>query len=162
MSQLSDPVILVVDADPITLASVRTALDCRSYEVHTAQDEDSALELARHLELDLVIVDALVGATPGEEILIQIRRIPGREDVPVMFSASNQLPDVIRRAHEFGAAFHVRKPVDPRVLLELVSKALWMPHLVHTHLEQKKVRQPHMPMPGVVAQTIATQMNHSQ
>jgi DNA-binding NarL/FixJ family response regulator len=40
------------------------------------------------------------------------------------------LPDIVRRSHEAGAAYYLRKPFDPEVLIELVSKALWMPHLV--------------------------------
>jgi DNA-binding NarL/FixJ family response regulator len=47
-----------------------------------------------------------------------------------MFVSSQQLPDIVRRSYEAGAAYYLRKPFDPEVLIELVSKALWMPHLV--------------------------------
>ena len=149
MTKLTDPIILVIDSDPITIASTRSVLDCQRYRVHTAQDPDSALELSAHLNLDLVITDIRVGDRDGTELIQEIRELPGRSDVPVMFACASQAPGVIRRTHEFGAAFHLRKPFDPFVLLELVERALWMPHLVHNHLSQ--INRPYMPVvPGTM------------
>ena len=144
MTKLTDPVILVIDSDPISISTTRTILDCQKYKVHTAQDSNSAFVLAAGLNLDLVITDIRIGDRNGTELIQEIRAIPGRSDVPVMFACASQAPGVIRRTHEFGAAFHVRKPFDPFVLLELVERALWMPHLVHNHLEQ--VKRPYMPI----------------
>jgi CheY-like chemotaxis protein len=143
MTKLSDPVILVVDSDPVSVATTRTILDCQKYKVHSAQDFDSALVLAAGLNLDLVITDIRIGERNGTELIQEMRLIPGRSDVPVMFACASQAPGVIRRTHEFGAAFHLRKPFDPFVLLELVERALWMPHLVHHHLEQ--IKRPYFP-----------------
>ena len=44
-----------------------------------------------------------------------------------MFLSATQIPDIIRRSHDAGGAYHVRKPFDPDVLTELVDKALWTP-----------------------------------
>jgi CheY-like chemotaxis protein len=52
--------------------------------------------------------------------------------VPVIFLSAAQIPHIVRRAREAGGTYYLRKPVDPDVLIELVDKALWMPHLV-TH-----------------------------
>jgi len=49
--------------------------------------------------------------------------------VPVMFLSGAQIPDIIRRSHAAGGTYYLRKPFDPEVLLELIQKALWMPHL---------------------------------
>ncbi len=144
MTKLTDPVILVIDFDPISIATTRAILDCQKYKVHTAQDSNSAMVLAAGLNLDLVITDIRIGDRNGTELIQEIRAIPGRSDVPVMFASASQAPGVIRRTHEFGAAFHLRKPFDPFVLLELVERALWMPHLVHNHLEQ--IKRPYMPI----------------
>ena len=56
----------------------------------------------------------------------------GLGDVPLMFLSGAQIPDIIRRAHAAGGTYYLRKPFDPQVLLELVDKALWMPHLIGT------------------------------
>ena len=144
MTKLTEPVILVVDADPVSIANTRTILDCQKYKVHTAQNCDAALVLAAGLNLDLILTDIRIGDRSGIELIQTIRAIPGCIDVPVMFACASQAPGVIRRTHEFGAAFHLRKPIDPFVLLELVERAMWMPHLVHNHLEQ--IKRPYFPM----------------
>jgi DNA-binding NarL/FixJ family response regulator len=51
-----------------------------------------------------------------------------------MFISSAQSPDIVRRSHEAGAAYYLRKPFDPEVMIELVNKALWMPHLVQSRV----------------------------
>ena len=144
MTKLTEPVILVVDADPVSIANTRTILDCQKYKVHTAQNCDSALVLAAGLNLDLILTDIRIGDRSGIELIQKTRALPGCSDVPVMFACASQAPGVIRRTHEFGAAFHLRKPFDPFVLLELVERALWMPHLIHNHLEQ--IKRPYMPI----------------
>jgi len=143
-SKLTDPIVLAIDADPISLAAIRTVLDCQGCKVHTAQDHLSATEIGRKVPLDLIICELNVAGKNGIDLLTQIRELPGRNDVPVMFVSANQAPDVIRRTHEFGAAYHLRKPFDPQVLTELVQRAMWMPHLVHNHLD--RVNRPNMPL----------------
>lgn len=143
MTKLTDAVVLVVDSDPVSIANTRMILDRHTYKVHSAQDVDSALCVSAGLNLDLVLTDIRIADRSGTELIRAIRAIPGRNDVPVMFACVSQAPGVILRTHEFGTAFHLRKPFDPVVLLELVERALWMPHLVHNHLEQ--IKRPNFP-----------------
>ena len=82
-----------------------------------------------------------------------MRRLPGMQDVPVMFISRTQLPDIVRRSHEAGAAYYLRKPLDPEVLVDLVGKALWLPHLVETRLAMH-ARAP-LPIPAPRARTSA-------
>lgn len=134
-SRAAEPaVILVVDDDPIMLAGIAAVLKTGGYDCHCARDEASALRVARGLALDLIICDVNLAGESGLSLCREIRRLPGCDDVPVMFMSSAQIPDIVRRSHEAGGAYYLRKPFDPEVLLELVGKALWMPHLVYTRL----------------------------
>ncbi|MEM7455879.1 MAG: response regulator [Planctomycetota bacterium] len=166
MSQLLDPVILVVDSDPVELAGTLSVLEHESYQVFGAGDPATALHLARELELDLIIMEMRVGETSGPGILDQIRKIEGREDVPAMFVTPNQASDVIHRVHQSGPAYHLRKPFQTRVLLELVARSMWLPHLVSNHIgnvfraepaADQTVRKPHLPLPGTTAPTLSGQ-----
>jgi DNA-binding NarL/FixJ family response regulator len=69
------------------------------------------------------------------------------QDVPVMFVSRTQLPDIIRRSHDAGAAYYLRKPLDPEVLTELVSKALWLPHLVRAQVTRRDEPAAAVPAP---------------
>lgn len=132
-----DPaVILVIDPDPLTVTGVATVLDMAGYQSHGARDAEAATKAARTLSLDLIICDVNVDGESGLELVKEIREEHGQPDVPVLFVSSAQLPDIIRRTHDAGGTYYLRKPFDPDVLLELVGKALWMPHLVKTRFER--------------------------
>jgi CheY-like chemotaxis protein len=139
--------ILIVDEDPIALASATSALDSAGHIVYQAADRLAALKIARTEALDLVICDVNVGADSGLELSRELRHLPGMQDVPVMFVSRTQLPDIVRRSHEAGAAYYLRKPLDPDVLIDLVGKALWLPHLVQTRIAMHDAAAQPMPPP---------------
>jgi CheY-like chemotaxis protein len=129
------------------------------YQRHCARDTQVALKAARTLPLDLIICDVLLGSESGLDLCRHIHKQPGCTDVPVMFVSSQQLPDIIRRTYEAGAAYYLRKPFDPEVLIELVSKALWMPHLVSGRLRNQsgtRIDLAGPPMPSSNALSMAT------
>src|SRR5262245_37295626 len=139
--------ILLVDEDPLALAATTTTLDSAGYIVYQAMDRISALRIARSQAVDLLICDVNLGADSGLELSRELRRLPGMQDVPVMFISRTQLPDIVRRSHEAGAAYYLRKPLDPEVLIDLVGKALWLPHLVQTRLSMHQPTQTPIPAP---------------
>ena len=144
MSSYSQASILVVDSNGESLFSVAAVLIAQGYLVQTASTAGQAIRLAQHVSLDLLVTDTKLSDASGIELIHEIRRSADHEDLPVMFVSANQTPDVIRRSHETGAAFHLKKPLDPTVLCELVDKALWMPHLVKSHVDQKTIKEPHI------------------
>ncbi len=147
----TDPaVILIVDADPITLTGVAAVLSMSGYECHCASDEEAATKAAKSLPLDLIICDVNLKGVSGLELCKTLRQQPGMSDVPLMFVSSSQRPDIVRRTHDAGGAYYLRKPFDPEVLIELVNKANWMPHLVRTRIEQNEAARPSAMMGNLV------------
>jgi CheY-like chemotaxis protein len=150
------PVVLVADADPTALAQTIRILSGDQYNVFSAVCQSSALSAAMKLEIDLLLCDlSLAMGERCRDLVSDIHRLPNRSEVPVIFTSSGQGPDVIRRQHDFGGAYHVRKPFDPVVLIELVERALWMPHLVQAH-----IKTPHFNLnsTAVPARIMATSM----
>jgi two-component system chemotaxis response regulator CheY len=139
--------ILIVDEDALTLAAATTALDSAGHIVYQARDRRSALKIASTQALDLLICDVNLGNDSGLDLFREMRKLPGMQDVPVMFISRTQLPDIVRRSHEAGAAYYLRKPLDPDVLIDLVGKALWLPHLVQTRLAMHEPASQPVPPP---------------
>lgn len=139
--------ILLIDDDLQGMASVAAVLDEAGHLVHQAADRLTALRMARTQALDLIICDVNVDGISGLDLSRELRRLPGMQDVPVMFVSRSQLPDIVRRSHEAGAAYYLRKPIDPQVLIDLVGKALWLPHLVQTRLAMHEPAAQPMPRP---------------
>lgn len=139
--------ILVIDDDPQALESTTAVLRGAGHIVHPAANRISALRVARRQALDLILCDVNLAGNSGLELTRELRQLPGMQDVPVMFVSRTQLPDIIRRSHDAGAAYYLRKPLDPEVLTELVSKALWLPHLVRAQVTRRDPPAAAVPAP---------------
>ena len=102
----------------------------RRLRVPHRQRRTSAVALLKTVSPDLIISDINLAGQSGLTLCERLKQDhASMADVPVMFLSGAQIPDIIRRAHAAGGTYYLRKPFDPQVLLELVDKALWMPHL---------------------------------
>ncbi|MFK7766435.1 MAG: response regulator [Mariniblastus sp.] len=143
-SEILSAAILVVDSDAESLYSIASILITNQYCVTTARNACTAVEMAKHQTLDLIISETHIGDSRGEELVGSIRHFPDKSDVPALFVSATQKPGVIYRADAGGAGFHLKKPIDQKLLLEMVERALWLPHLVQSHIEQKAIKAPHV------------------
>lgn len=149
MSISVSPTLLVVDTStPIVHhdhSRIVAILSQRKFAICRADSYGEAIQLATDQPLDLIICDsAVLGRDHANINLIsELHALPDRSDVPVLFTSATQKPDVMLRNHPWGAAFHVKTPVESRVLLDLVDKSLWMPHLIRTHVRQRSLAGPH-------------------
>ena len=128
--QQQPPLILVVDDEQEVLNEVAAVLSNAGFECRCCKTAAAAIEEANANSFDLIISDINLHGHSGLEMCEQIKQNQTLRDVPVMFLSGAQIPDIIRRSHAVGGAYYLRKPFDPEVLVELIDKALWMPHLV--------------------------------
>jgi two-component system KDP operon response regulator KdpE len=78
---MSEGRILVVDDDPQILRAVRTSLQGRGYEVITAGNGETALNLLSEEDVDLVVLDLGLPGIDGQEVLSRVR---AWSEVPVI------------------------------------------------------------------------------
>ncbi len=131
--------VLVIDDEPDVLGNVAAALNRAGYICHCCETAEAAIRFAQSRAPDLILSDINLGDVSGLELCQRIKEDPTLKHVPVMFLSGAQIPDIIRRSHAAGGTYYLRKPFDPEVLVELVDKALWMPHLVNGHLASRHV-----------------------
>ncbi|WP_197443339.1 response regulator [Lignipirellula cremea] len=147
--QQAAAVILVVDSDALTLTGVAAALHLTGHEAHCARDREAALKAVRALSLDLVICDIDMPGPSGKELWRELQSEPNMADTPVIFVTDSPSQDIMERVQIAGGCYYLRKPYDPNVLLELVDKALWLPHLVSNHLSSGRMES--IPRPNAIA-----------
>ena len=113
--------ILIVDDEPPNLTVLRGFLES-GYTVHEAQSGAAALEIARSVDLDVVIADQRMPEMTGVELLERLREdkpevagivLTGFTDPPALISAIN-------RARVFR---FLKKPWEPNDILEAVRHA---------------------------------------
>ena len=126
------PLILVVDNKAEVLDEVATVLTGADFACRCCTSAEDAVAAAEACPPDLIISDINLHGHSGLEMCERIQENAALADVPMMFLSGAQIPDIIRRSSAAGGTYYLRKPFDPQVLLELIDKALQVPHLVGT------------------------------
>jgi two-component system chemotaxis response regulator CheY len=114
--------ILHVEDDTLVAGVVRQTLREEGWRVSTYTDGAAALaEIEGGAHYDLIIIDNHLPGLSGLELLGRARRLPHRQQVPiVMLSASDEW----REARRAGASAFLRKPEDVHALTETVARLL--------------------------------------
>ena len=128
------PIILVVESDPIELTGLAASLHMAGYDVVSARGPETALKAVRTTCFDLAVVNVNLRGRSGEKLREEIRTLDLNRETPYLFLSDKQKPDVILRRYENEGVFHLRTPFDVNVFLDLVDRAMWLPHLVTAHI----------------------------
>ena len=113
--------VLVVDDDENIVQLVRMYLERDGYQVWSAHDGAEALELARQVRPDVVVLDLMLPGTDGLTVCRELRR---DSNVPiVMLTARSTEADKLTGL-DLGADDYVTKPFSPRELLARIRAVL--------------------------------------
>jgi two-component system response regulator MprA len=113
--------VLLVDDDPAVLSGLRRALALEDYDVLTAEDGESALQIAEANEPDVVVLDVML---PGLDGLTVCRRLRAASQAPVlMLTARDTVLDRVAGL-DSGADDYLVKPFAIDELLARVRALL--------------------------------------
>jgi len=115
------PRVLVVEDDPKTSASIEMYLRHEGYAPAVASSGTEALEKARRVEPDLVILDLML---PGLDGLSVCRALRERCRVPIIMLTARSTEEDKLRGLDSGADDYVTKPFSPRELMARVRAVL--------------------------------------
>ena len=119
--------ILIAEDDADILEAVQVNLELAGFRVHTATDGSAALEQARALRPDLVILDIVMPGIDGVDVCRQLKENDATRDVPVIFLTAKATGRDAGIALTAGADGYISKPFDPTDLVVRVRKALAQP-----------------------------------
>ena len=106
--------VLVVDDDPQILRAVRTSLQGHAYEVLTAGNGETALDVLPDTDVDLIVLDLGLPGISGQQV---IERVRSWSDVPIIIlSVRDSQRDKVD-AFDAGADDYVTKPFGMPELL---------------------------------------------
>jgi CheY-like chemotaxis protein len=116
--------VLVVDDDPILRETARTYLSTRGADVVGVGDSDSALELLRKREFDIVLVDIEMPGLGGIDLVASLRADEKSRQLPAIMLTIRADDEAIDRAYKAGATSYVTKPVNWRQLAYQVQQVI--------------------------------------
>lgn len=121
MQQISESNVLIVDDELGPRESLRMILK-PSFNVYTAEDGRSALEIIKNMSIDLVTLDLKMPGMPGEEVLRQIKNWDPAIEV-IIITGYGTLQSAVE-AIKYNVFDYILKPFDVRDILSTVKRSI--------------------------------------
>lgn len=116
---VTTPSVLVVDDDPIVVRLITGALAEEGFEVFSAGDGVSALQLARSRHPTAIMLDIHLPKLDGWSVLSTLKNDPALASIPVLIIS---VEEDRAKGFSFGACDYLIKPIDPDRLLQTVRR----------------------------------------
>ncbi|HJV54292.1 MAG TPA: ATP-binding protein [Noviherbaspirillum sp.] len=123
---------LIVDDVPANRALLADLLHAVGFETGQAADGRQAVQQARALRPDVILMDLAMPVTDGVQATREIRRLPELAQVPVIAVSASATPHDRQSCVEAGADAFMSKPIDQSQLLQCIGMLLGLTW-IHTH-----------------------------
>ena len=113
--------ILIADDEPDILEIISYNLRTEGYDTVTAKNGEEALQKAKIVKPDLIILDVMMPNKNGMEVCKLLRNQPDFQQTLIIFLTALNDEGSHIRGLEFGADDYLTKPVSPKVLVSKVN-----------------------------------------
>jgi two-component system cell cycle response regulator CtrA len=111
--------VLLAEADITTARAIATMLRQGGAIVDQAETGEESLELARHYDYDIVLLDLELTDMDGYDVVRRMRA--GRIDTPIVILSAIAGPQAKVKAFALGADDFISKPFDPTELVARIQ-----------------------------------------
>ncbi len=119
--------VLVADDSATIQKVVELTLSRAGVELIQARSGKEALQKARDLKPDLMLIDHSMPDQSGQELCAEVRQDPGLKDVPIILMAAALEPVDEAAIRGAGASDVVTKPFESQTLIDKVKQLLLAP-----------------------------------
>lgn len=123
--------ILIVDDNAKNIQVVASLLEKDNHSMSFAKDGPTAIERAKLLKPDLILLDIMMPGMDGYEVCQALQNYPETCEIPIIFLTSRNENESTLRGFTVGAVDYICKPFDG---LELLAR-------VRSHLKLKDVQE---------------------
>jgi signal transduction histidine kinase len=114
--------VLIVEDSPDTLSFLSAIFQQKGCSVMAASSAPEALRLASDTKPTVIISDIGMPGMDGYELLQELRRLPGLDQIPAIAITGYAMDEDRERAAAAGFTAHIAKPVDVDDLFALIQK----------------------------------------
>ena len=136
--QSEKPLVLIVDDSEMNRAILNEMFK-DEYCILEADHGRTALDMVNRYgdELSLVLLDIVMPGISGFEVLADLSRRSGIDNLPVIMISSEDSDDAVLRAYELGASDYINRPFDSRVVRRRVSNTIRLTNLLSQQYNER-------------------------
>jgi CheY-like chemotaxis protein len=116
--------VLLVEDNEDNLIIYSTILRFGGYRVLEAHDGRAALDAARTMTPNLILMDVSIPYVDGLEVTRRLKADPATRRIPIIALTAHALSADRDRAFEAGCDGYISKPAEPRAILATVRREL--------------------------------------
>ncbi|RPH71611.1 MAG: response regulator [Myxococcaceae bacterium] len=116
--------ILIADDEPNIVMSLQFLMEFEGYEVRTAADGETALQILGDFRPDLVLLDVMMPKRNGYEICQVVRETPALAGIKVVMLTAKGRDIDAEKGLALGADSYVTKPFATKELVATVKALL--------------------------------------
>ena len=120
----NQPKILIVDDDPTSCMILNGYLQTDNYQLYCVDNGEKALELARNIKPDLVILDIMMPGMSGFEVCNILKNDKATQNIPVLFTTALSDTDSHKKGIESGGEGFLVKPFNEGLIRAYVKTFL--------------------------------------
>lgn len=113
--------ILLIDDNRDAIDSMGALLSLLDYDVRTAEDAESGLQIAQGFKPHLILSDIGLPGMDGYALAPELRKAAGARKLILAAATSYGLASDKRRARDAGFDYHLVKPLDADLLISFVA-----------------------------------------
>ncbi len=122
--------ILLIEDDPVQVELIKRALESRGHEVLTARNGQGGIELAGREKPQLILMDMIIPGMHGLEATIKLKEAESTRDIPIIALTIMSNPKFVQECYRVGVADYIKKPFDPKSLIERVEGIVGSPETI--------------------------------
>jgi len=131
------PRILVVDDEQDILELIRHTLNKEGFDVHIAMNGFQAIEQAKKVKPDLILMDVMMPILDGIGACKQLKDDPETSGISIVFLTARSEEFAELAGFEAGADDYISKPIRPRVLLSRLKAILRRKNIIENTSPEK-------------------------
>ncbi|MGD7024698.1 response regulator transcription factor [Rossellomorea vietnamensis] len=116
--------LLLAEDEDVLRSLILDTLEDEGYEIHEACDGEEAEALASSKKFDLILLDYMMPAKTGLEVISTIRTGGINKNTKIMMLTAKSQKSDEKMIMEAGADYFLSKPFSPMLLVEKVEEIL--------------------------------------
>ena len=121
---MSAKTLLVVDDDPVIQKLLQVNFEMEGYQVVLAGDGVEAIDKAREVGPDLIVMDVMMPRMDGLEAAGRLKADAATASIPIIILSAKAQDVDVKAGRATGANEYMTKPFDPLELLDRVAALL--------------------------------------